>query len=59
MDVTTWTARAQRLARHHGDHAPSQLLATFEHIATTYKRLHRVQVHRLQAIHRNEDRSRP
>jgi RNA polymerase primary sigma factor len=32
-----------------------QLLATFEHIATTYKRLHRVQVHRLQAIHRNEE----
>ncbi len=32
-----------------------QMLATFEQIATTYKRLHKVQVHRLHAIHRNEE----
>ncbi len=32
-----------------------QVLTTFEHIATTYKRLHKVQVHRLQAIHRKEE----
>jgi RNA polymerase primary sigma factor len=32
-----------------------QALATFEQIAATYKRLHRVQVHRLAAIRRNEE----
>ena len=32
-----------------------QMLATFEQIAITYKRLHKVQVHRLHAIHRNEE----
>ena len=32
-----------------------QMLTTFEQIATTYKRLHKVQVHRLHAIHRQEE----
>jgi RNA polymerase primary sigma factor len=32
-----------------------QVLATFEQVAATYKRLHRVQVHRLEAIRRNEE----
>jgi RNA polymerase primary sigma factor len=32
-----------------------QALATFEQIAATYKRLHRAQVHRLEAIRHNEE----
>jgi RNA polymerase primary sigma factor len=32
-----------------------QVLATFEQVAAAYKRLHRVQVHRLEAIRRNEE----
>jgi RNA polymerase primary sigma factor len=32
-----------------------QVLATFEQVAATYKRLHRVQVHRLEAIRRSEE----